>query len=34
MKGDIQSNNNSIYGFENVSNDTSAVNRKYVKDEL
>ena len=34
MKGDIQCNNNSIYGIENASNDTSAVNRKYVKDEL
>ena len=34
MKGDIHCNNNSIYGIENVSNDTSAVNRKYVKNEL
>ena len=34
MKGDIQCNNNSIYGIENVRNDTSAVNRKYVNDEL
>ena len=34
MKGDIQCNNNSIYGIENVSNNTSAVNRKYVNDEL
>ena len=33
MKGDIQCNN-SIYGIENVSNDTSAVNHKYVKNEL
>ena len=33
LKGDIQCNNNCIYGIKNVSNDTSAVNRKYVKDE-
>ena len=34
MKGDIQCNNNSNYGIENVSNNTSAVNRKCVNDEL
>ena len=34
MTGDIRMNNNSIYGIGNVENDTSAVNRKYVNDEL
>ena len=34
MTGDIRMNNNSIYGIGNVGNDTSAVNRKYVNDEL
>ena len=31
---DLQCNDNSIYGIKNVSNDTSAVNCKYVKDKL
>ena len=34
MTGDIRMNNNRIYGIGNVENDTSAVNRKYVNDEL
>ena len=34
LKGDIQCNNNSLNGMKNVSNDTSAVNHKYAKDEL
>ena len=34
MKGDIQCNNNSIYGIEYVKKDRSAVNRKYVNNEL
>ena len=34
LTGDLQCNDNSIYGIKNVSNDASAVNRKYVKDKL
>ena len=34
MKGDIQMNNNSIYGIKNSRDKTSAVNREYVNDEL
>ena len=34
MTGDIRMDNNSIYEIKNVENDTSAVNRKYVNDEL
>ena len=34
MTGDIRMNDNSIYEIKNVENDTSAVNRKFVKDEL
>ena len=34
MKGDIQMNDNSIYGITNSIDKTPAVNREYVNDEL